>query len=126
MKTQSLAKLKKNLDQVFSRYIRQKYARNGLVNCYTCTTIKPPEQMQNGHWIPRNNLATRFSESNCRPQCVGCNMFNRGRPDVFSVNLIKEGVDIVELQKSRYAIFKVDQGWYEDKIKHYQTELNKL
>jgi len=26
--------------------------------------------MQNGHWIPRNNLATRFSEDNCRPQCL--------------------------------------------------------
>lgn len=118
----SLSKLKKKLDTVFSQYIRQKYAdQNGMVKCYTCSTVKHWKEMQNGHWIPRNNLATRFSEENCRPQDVGCNMFQQGRPDVFAVNLIKEGIDLEELQKTRYAIFKVDAQWYEDKIKHYES-----
>lgn len=79
--------------------------------------------MQNGHWIPRNNLATRFSEENCRPQCVGCNMFQRGRPDVFAVNLIAEGVNIVELQQSRYKVFKIDSIWYEQQIEKYTEKL---
>jgi len=82
--------------------------------------------MQNGHWIPRNNLATRFSEENCRPQCVGCNMFNKGRPDVFAVNLIKEGIDLVSLQQTKYKVFKIDAIWYEEKIKHYEKELANL
>lgn len=79
--------------------------------------------MQNGHWIPRNNLATRFSEENCRPQCVGCNMFQRGRPDVFAVNLIKEGIDIVALQQSRYRVFKVDSIWYQTQIDYYKQKV---
>jgi len=115
--------LKKKLDAVFSQYIRHKYARDGMVACYTCTTVKPIASMQNGHWIPRNVLATRFNEENCRPQCVGCNMFQKGKPDVFAVNLMKEGVDIEALQKKRYDIFKVDPSWYEEKIAHYKQLL---
>lgn len=120
----SMAKLKKDLDTVFSQFIRQKYANElGMVKCYTCSTIKHWKEQQNGHWIPRNNLATRFSESNCRPQCVGCNMFQKGQPDIFAVNLIKEGIDIVALQESRYAVFKVDRAWYMEKIIHYKNLL---
>lgn len=124
MKKKGLALLKKELDRVFSIYIRQKYSKDGMVKCYTCTTIKPIKEMQNGHWIPRNNLSTRFSEENCRPQCVGCNMFNKGRPDVFAVNLIKEGIDIVKLQQTKYRIFKVDLFWYEEKIEYYKKVIN--
>lgn len=120
----STSTLKKKLDAVFSQYIRHKYAKNGLVKCYTCSTIKPIKEMQNGHWIPRNVLATRFEEKNCRPQCVVCNMFNKGRPDVFSVNLLKEGVDIEKMSQLRYKIFKVDSSWYENRINYYTKLLN--
>lgn len=121
-KDKTTAWYKKELDRIFSLYIRNKYAdSNGYVKCYTCSVSKPIKEMQNGHWIPRNNLATRFSEENCRPQCVGCNMFNKGRPDVFAVNLIKEGIDIVELQQSRYKIFKVSSEWYKQKIEFYKS-----
>lgn len=119
-------KLKKKLDAVFSKYVRGKYAKDGFVKCYTCSTIKPISEMQNGHWIPRNVLATRFDEQNCRPQCVGCNMFNKGRPDVFAVNLLKEGVDIEKMSQLRYKIFKVDSSWYEEKIKYYENLISQF
>ena len=126
-KERTQAKLKKDFDALFSRYIRQKYANEeGMVKCYTCSTIKHWKEIQNGHWIPRNNLATRFSEDNCRPQCVACNMFQKGMPDVFAVNLIKEGVDIVALQQTRYSIFKIDRHWYIAQIEKYQALLESL
>lgn len=126
MKVKTTARLKKDLDALFSKYIRTKYSKNGLVKCYTCSVVKPIKEIQNGHWIPRNNLATRFSEENCRPQCVGCNMFQRGRPDVFAVNLIAEGVDIVKLQQSRYSVFKIDSIWYQKRIEEYEKKLLEL
>lgn len=123
MKKKTTSQLKKELDKIFSLYIRYKYAKDGMVKCYTCSVVKPIKQIQNGHWIPRNNLATRFSEENCRPQCVGCNMFNKGRPDEFAVNLIKEGIDIVALQQTKYRVFKIDAIWYQDKIDYYKNKL---
>lgn len=124
-KTKTQAQLKKELDSVFSKFIRQKYAdkHTGLVKCYTCQTVKHWKEMQNGHWIPRNILITRFSEENCRVQCTGCNMFQKGRPDVFAVNLLKEGIDIVALEKTKNSMLKIDRAWYVDKIKHYQSLL---
>ena len=119
--SKSLSKLKKELDAVFSKYIRQKYSdHTGAVSCYTCSVTKPLKEMQNGHWIPRNILNTRFDEDNCRPQCTGCNMFNKGRPDVFAVNLLNEGIDIKALSSKRHRILKLDRVWYEKKIIHYK------
>lgn len=119
-KVKSAAKLKKELDAIFSKYIRLKYAdESGMVACYTCSTVKHWKEMQNGHWIPRNNLATRFEERNCRPQCVGCNMFNRGRPDEFAVRLIREGENLEGLIKTKHLIFKVDTLWHQTKIDYY-------
>jgi hypothetical protein len=126
-KPKTTAKLKKELDAIFSKYIRAKYAdNNGYVQCYTCSVKKPISEMQNGHWIPRNNLATRFSEENCRPQCVGCNMFNKGRPDVFAVNLLKEGIDIINLQQTKYKVFKIDAIWYENQKNYFQSKLDAI
>jgi len=125
--TTPLAKLKKSFDTIFSQYIRLKYAnKSGFVKCYTCSTIKHWKEMQCGHWIPRNILSSRFSEENCRPQCVGCNMFQRGRPAVFSVNLMNEGVNIKDLQQQRYHIFKVDIFWYLTQIEKYKKLVQSL
>ena len=57
-------KLKKELDMVFSLFIRAKYPKV----CYTCKATD--KTLQCGHFITRNHLATRWLESNCRPQCL--------------------------------------------------------
>lgn len=41
--------------------------------------------MQNGHFMSRQFNATRFSEDNCAPQCVGCNVMQHGRQYEFSL-----------------------------------------
>lgn len=46
--------------------------------------------MQCGHYISRTHTALRYHPKNTKPQCVGCNMFNKGRLDVYAVNLIRE------------------------------------
>jgi len=122
VKVKTQAQLKKDLDAIFSIYIRQKYAdlHTGTVSCYTCSVVKHWKEIQNGHWIPRNILATRFDEDNCRPQCVGCNMFNKGKPDIFAVNLLSDGIDIKELSQRRRLTLKLDRHWYTAEIEKYK------
>jgi len=57
--------------------------------------------MQCGHFVTRTITALRYHLKNTRVQCIGCNMFNQGRPDVFAYNLTKEyGVEVLqELQE---------------------------
>lgn len=71
---ESVQNLIQDLDAIYSRYIRLKYANEkGIVKCFTCDNAAPIGQMQNGHYISRSHMATRFYEKNCRPQCPICN-----------------------------------------------------
>lgn len=121
----SMAKLKKKLDAVFSKYIRNKHAINGVVTCYTCGKVGEVKTMQCGHFVSRQYLATRWNKDNCRPQCVGCNIWGNGKPLDFEENLVKElGKGLVEtLKMERHHIIKLDVNWYEKEIKKYEQEL---
>ena len=73
-----LSKLIKEYDRIFSLYIRQKYSENGVCTCSTCGKIGGWRSMDNGHFMPRQHMATRWDERNCAPQCVNCNHFHEG------------------------------------------------
>ena len=76
---QTVTKLKKKLDAIFSKYIRLKQAdHRGYVTCVTCGKDDHYKNMQCGHFVSRGKLATRYDETNCNVQCVGCNMFKAG------------------------------------------------
>ena len=121
-KPRSLSKLKKDLDAIFSKYIRQKYARNGICYCFTCNKPMTIAQAQNAHFISRQFLATRWDENNCRPCCVGCNVFGKGQLLIFEENLIAEiGKRKVEaLKKKRHQVVKMDRGDYLTRIEFYK------
>lgn len=116
-RVKSQAQLKKELDRIFSLYIRKVHP----AKCYTCG--KTDTALQCGHFVSRSYLATRFHENNCRPQCIGCNIFGHGKPLDFEENLKKElGEQYVEdMKKLRHSIVKYDRAWYVDKIQHYAS-----
>lgn len=87
-----------------------------------------PKNAQCGHFVARSYLATRFHEDNCRPQCVGCNVFGGGKPLDFEENLKSElGIKRVEdLKRMRHKIVKLTPDWYEEKKIEYQEKLAML
>lgn len=105
---------KKKLDSLFSRYIRNLYAVNGYVSCYTCGREGYIKEMQNGHFVPRQYMATRWDERNCRPQCYACNMLYNGQPSAFALRLEQETPGIVkELETLRKSV----RQWTIDELK---------
>jgi Bacteriophage Lambda NinG protein len=116
------AQLKKDLDTVFSLYVRAIYPKV----CYTCE--KPAERLQCGHYISRQYLVTRWSIDNCRPQCWGCNGYGKGQPLIFEEKLKQEyGNDFVENMKaSRHQMLKLDRNWYKEQIEVYKVALENL
>lgn len=116
--SRSLAKLKKRLDAVFSKYIRGKYP----ARCYTCGKRSSRKRLHCGHFISRTYTATRWEENNCRPQCVGCNIYGDGKFLDFEERLkrdLGEGV-VEELKRRRHQVFKVDEVWYLSEIEKYK------
>lgn len=123
----STAKKKKQLDAIFSKYIRAKYAKNGMVACYTCGAVKPISEMQNGHFISRSYLATRYLEENCRPQDWGCNAkhLGNGRPVEFARKLEEETPGIVnKLYLKAQEITKYYP--YDEKIKEFTEKYREI
>lgn len=106
-KKPTVSKLKKELDTIFSKYIRLKDADSlGNVKCYTCGVVKQWQKdgMQAGHFMSRKHTVTRWDEQNVKPQCYTCNCHYYGRQYEFGLHLNKEygaGTSEALLQKSR-------------------------
>lgn len=76
----SLAQLKKDLDEVFNKYIRQRDALpGGVFKCISCGQIKSLKQMNAGHYYSAGHHSSlRWNEVNVNGQCVFCNKFLHG------------------------------------------------
>lgn len=117
-KKRGIARLKKELDRIFSLYIRAKYEKR----CFTCGKVGV---LQNGHFIVRKYLATRWDEDNCRPQCVGCNIYGKGMTADFEERLVQEiGAERVsQMKQKRKELWRLDEAWYLEKTAYYKALL---
>lgn len=115
-KVKTTSKLKRELDRVFSIFIRQR--DKGV--CYTCGLKKQWKEMQNGHFVPRQHLSTRYSEINCHCQCYACNMLYNGQPSAYAERLKKDYGDkvIQDLEWQRRQTVK--NYPYEEEIEYYK------
>ena len=129
MKT--ISKLKKELDTIFSLYIRLRDATDheGLCQCFTCGKISHYKSgMQNGHFQSRRHHSTRWNEENCQVQCIKCNMYEQGEQFKFGMSLdgkYGEG-KAAELGFLARQIYKVSRVDYEEKISYYKDLVEKL
>ena len=126
----SKPKLIKELDAWFSRYIRLKYSDSrGYCRCISCGNVYFWKEIQNGHYMSRRYMSTRFCEDNCRPQGVECNIFNQGAIQMYRRALIKEigeqRVDLIEVrarqENKNWSLFELKQL-----IEYYKKEVEKL
>jgi hypothetical protein len=103
-KKKTHSQLKKELDRVFSIYIRQR----DKGTCYTCGIKKEWKEMQNGHYVPRQYMSLRYSEINCNCQCYVCNVLYNGPPSAYAMRLqTQHGKEILEtLELKRKEIVK--------------------
>lgn len=123
-----LPELIKELDALFSKYIRKKYAdKEGIVECYTCGNKMRWQDIQNGHYVSRYNLFLRFDERNCRPQCENCNCIKHGNLSVFGKKLDEEHNGITELlfEESK-LIYKPSREELKELILEFNKKINSL
>lgn len=122
-KEKTISKLIKELDAVFSKYVR--YSRvdsNGMVMCFTCDKYFDPKKIHNGHYVSRFYKSVRWSEDNCRPQCMWCNMFKNGDAANYRERLVEDIGEpaVLYLEQSRHVSQKLDPNFLKERIQHYQ------
>lgn len=126
-RTKTTTQLKKDLDKVFSQYIRLKYAnKDGNVNCYICGILLHWKKIHNGHLVSRYYLATRYDERNCRPCCYVCNVIRNGRIPEFSEKLNKEYGSDMTSNLYRLANTIIKDFPYITMIEEYKQKINLL
>lgn len=90
-KAPSVSKLIKEADKLFSLLVRANGADSeGINTCYTCKKRYPIKKLQCGHFLSRYYKAARWDFDNARPQCMMCNMWKKGDPINYRINLIQE------------------------------------
>ena len=118
-KTKTQAWYKKELDRIFSIYIRNRDEGQ----CFTCPKKDDPKKMQNGHFVPRQYLAVRWDEINCNCQCYACNLLYGGQGATYAIRLAeKYGQEKVNwLESQRWVSVKLDIPWYLSQIEKYKA-----
>jgi hypothetical protein len=124
----------KKLWKVFSEFIRLRDSdKDGNCKCITCSLVRHWKKMDCGHGIPRQHMATKYSEINNHAQCKRCNGFEGGKREVY-----KEEVDkrygkgtwnkllIASKQPFKRTQFEIDKMeiYYKQKVKGLKNEKN--
>lgn len=117
-------KLKKELDRLFSLFIRQRDSDpdTGIGRCVTCGVPRHWREMDCGHYCPRQDLNTRWDEKNCALQCGRCNGFRGGEAEKFAEAIDKRyGNGTAELLRAKSKMkVKMDRHKLQIWIDHYK------
>lgn len=116
-------RLIQKLDTVFSKYIRLRYAVEGMVQCVTCGRKDNWKNMDCGHFIPRGRMGTRFDERNCHVQCKDCNQMKSGNMEKYNYYMkVWYGDDVIAelLKKSREPLKTYE---IQEMITHYREKV---
>ena len=118
--------LVKNLDSVFSQYIRLRYAKNEIAECYTCDKKDHYKKLQAGHFASRRHYSTRWNEYNVQVQCYSCNIGMQGLQFEFGKRLNKEYGDgfAEKLLIESKQVVKFTDNDLKDMIQHYKNKLS--
>lgn len=108
----NIADLIKIADREFSIYIRRQYG--DITQCFTCGATATWKSLECGHFIKRDQDATRFLETNCEPQCNFCNCGKDGNIKVFRERLVgKHGEKVIEEMEQKARQVK---HWTRDEL----------
>jgi hypothetical protein len=120
------AYLKKELDSVFSLYIRLKYCdKRGFVKCFCCPRILHYKDAQCSHYIKRGESITRWLVDNCRPSCPKCNYNHNYNVEPYRTLLEQENRGITEYLKDiSYETIKFTRDELKEKIFYYKSQVS--
>ena len=121
-------KLIKELDSVFSLYIRLRDSdSHWIVTCPLCGKKIPVKFAQNMHFISRWVLKYRFDENNCFAGCMRCNVILNGNYIEYTFFMIKKfWIEKVNQMKNDKELFELKTREIEEKIAYYKEQNQKL
>lgn len=120
----------KKLWKVFSEFIRLRDSNeNGYCTCFTCANIRYYKNMDCGHGIKRQHMATKFHEKNNHAQCKWCNgPAGGGKPKEYRAAMTKkygpgtwEELELLSRSVCKFGSFEIKTMLF-----HYTEEVKKM
>ncbi len=132
-KKTSIPRLEKELDSVFSKYIRLRDALKTTwttthLKCFTCDDLIEVPKAHNMHFISRWVKQFRFSEANCRWWCYKCNIHLKWNYIEYFTRLEKDiwRDKIDEMISKKHEIYKYDNLIMLAMIAEYKGKIQKI
>lgn len=99
----------KELDRVFSIFIRKRDEGKGCISCGQRLRF---DYCDAGHFIPRTHRSVRWNEDNVHGQCYTCNRMKDGNEAQYRASLIRRiGVQRVEtLEELKHKTAKFSES----------------
>lgn len=125
-KTKTRSQLVKELDAIFSRYIRlSNVDYNWLCKCITCGAKVHRKNIQNWHFITRGNYKYRRREDNCFPQCMPCNIYKSWNYISYTLFMIwRYWQEFVKNMQEDKELVKISTVQIREMIDHYTNAVN--
>jgi hypothetical protein len=120
----------KKLWPVFSEFIRLRDSdEKGFCKCFTCGAIRYFRQMDCGHGVKRQHMATKYHERNNHAQCKICNgPIGGGKPKEYRVNMNKkygagtwEEIEFLARTVCKFGKFEIEAMMF-----HFKEEVKKM
>lgn len=92
-KGRSISWLEDKLQELVNAKVRKRDSYNGFFICISCQELKPINQMNAGHYFPKEPLqyrAVKFDLDNINGQCIRCNKYLSGNLIPYRANLLKK------------------------------------
>lgn len=123
------SKIVRDLDNIFSQYIRLKASDEyGYCICVTSGQKMFWTEAQCGHFVSRGKYPTRWDETNCHPQSVYSNIFLKGDYINYTIYMIdrygREYVDEL-IDRSKQTV-KIPTNELIEKISYYKTAVARI
>jgi hypothetical protein len=97
-----LQKWTDKLDKVMSLYVRMRDSKEfhyKYFRCISCGRVLPIDKADNGHYLSRRHMSTRFDTRNQNAECTYCNRFSADHLVGYRKNLIMKLGRLSYLQK---------------------------
>lgn len=123
-----VATLKKDLDLIFSRWLRMSGAdKDGICECFICGHKDHFSKMQAGHFVKRGNSFLRYDCRNVKINCKNCNECKGGNYPLYTKRLEQESPGITEyLTEEGNLTYKFTRQELKDMIADYYKRLKQL
>ena len=127
MKSKTLAKLKKECQVVFNKYIRLRDEGKPCISCHAYNTL------QAGHYYSVGSYqGLRFDEDNVHGECARCNCFDESHLIHYGENIVnrigKERLEALKYKAAQYRLngYKFTRFEVEQLIIYYKQKIVSL